>query len=50
MSKNGLECYNHFQELRNQLDMHREKLKEKVDDIWMDMIQKTKDYEASYLK
>ena len=32
-SKNefDLDCHNHFQEVRRQLDMHREKLKEKID-------------------
>ena len=45
-----LECHNHFQKIRRQLDMHREKIKKKVDEIYMGMIQKTKDFEASYLK
>jgi len=45
-----LECHNHFQEVRRQLDMHREKLKERVDDIYMEMIEKTKEFEASHLK
>ena len=49
-TKLDLECHNHFQEIRFQLDMHREKLKEKIDDIYMKMIQNTKGYEASYLK
>jgi len=51
MSKTGLDLdvHNHFQEVRLQIDMHREKLKEKIDDIYMEMIDKTKDFEAKYL-
>ena len=51
-NKNGLDlkCHNHFQEIRFQLDMHRERLKEKIDDIYMVMIDKTKEFESSYLK
>ena len=44
------ECHNHFQEIRFQLDIHREKLKEKIDEIYMEMIDKTKEFEASLLK
>ena len=43
-------CHKRFQELRFQLDQHREQLKEKIDDIYMEMIDKTKEFEASYLK
>ena len=52
LSKNGLnsDCHNHFQEVRRQLDIHREKLKEKVDDIYLEMIEKTKEFEATFLK
>ena len=51
-SKNGLDldCHEHFQKIRRQLDWHREKLKEKIDDFYMEMIEKTKEVEASYLK
>ena len=51
-SKNGLnlKCHNHIQEVRFQLDLHREKLKEKIDEICIEMIEKTKKIEASYLK
>ena len=51
LSKNkvDLDCHNHFQEIRFQLDMHREKLKEKIDEIYMEMIEKTKEFEMSYL-
>ena len=49
-TKLDLDCHNHFQEIRFQLDLHREKLKEKIDDIYMEMIKKTTEYEASYLR
>ena len=50
-SKNelALQCFDHFQELRRQIDLHREELKEKIndiqlknkiDDIALDMIDK----------
>ena len=45
-----LECHNHFQEVRHQLDMHRERLIEKINDIHMGMIEKTKEIKASYLQ
>jgi hypothetical protein len=45
-----LECHNHFQEVRRKIDLHREKLKEKIDDIYMNIIEETKLFEASYLK
>ena len=58
-SKNelALQCFDHFQELRRQIDLHREEskekindiqLKNKIDDIALDMIDKTKVCEASY--
>ena len=52
LSKNclDLDCHNHFQELRRQLDIHRETLKETVDEIYFDMIEKTKEFEDSFLK
>ena len=40
----------HFQEIRSQLDQHREQLKDKFDVTYMEMIDKTKEYEASHLK
>ena len=49
-TKLDLECHNHFQEIRFQIDQHREELKQRIDDIYMDMIEKTKEVEASYLK
>ena len=48
--KLDLDCHEHFQEIRFQLDQHREELKEKVDNIYMEMIEETKEYESSYLK
>jgi hypothetical protein len=45
-----LDVNNHFTEIRFKLDEHREELKEKVDDIYMEMIEKTKKFEAIYLK
>ena len=42
-----LDVHEHFQEIRFQLDEHREELKQKIDDIYMEMIQKTKTFEAA---
>ena len=49
-TKLDLDCHEHFQEIRFQLDQHREELKEKIDDIYMKMIDKTKEVESSCLK
>ena len=45
-----MDVHEHFQEIRFQLDEHRETLKGKIDDIYMQMIDKTKTFEATYLK
>jgi hypothetical protein len=45
-----LDVHEHFQEIRFKLDEYREELKVKIDDIYMEMIEKTKKFEASYLK
>ncbi len=45
-----LDVHNHFQEIRFKLDEHREVLKQKIDDIYMEMIEKTKKFETAYLK
>jgi hypothetical protein len=45
-----LDVHEHFQEIRFKLDEHREELKVKIDDIYMEMIEKTKKFEATYLK
>ncbi len=52
LSKNflNLDCHNNFQEIRFQFDYHREQLKEKIDYIYKEMIEKTKEFKASYLK
>ena len=42
--------YDHFQEMRFQIDEHRERLKVRIDDIALAMIDDTKKYEALYLK
>jgi hypothetical protein len=34
-----LECHKHFQEVRFQIDEHREELKKKIDDISLEMIE-----------
>ncbi len=42
--------FDHYQELRFQIDEHRERLKEKIDDIALAMIGDTKTNEAMFLK
>jgi hypothetical protein len=42
--------YDHFQEIRFQIDEHRERLKEKIDEIALKMIDDSKKYEAIYLR
>ena len=49
-TKLELDAHEHFQEIRFKLDEHREELKQKIDDIYMEMIDKTKKFEATYLK
>ena len=49
-TKFDLDCHNHFQEIRFQLDIHREKLKESIDDIYMEMIEETKEIETLCFK
>jgi hypothetical protein len=52
-TKLDLDVYNHYQELRFQIDQHREELKEKsdeIDEIALAMIDQTKKYEALYLR
>jgi len=49
-TKVDLDVHENFQEIRFKLDEHREVLKAKIDDIYMEMIQKTKKFEAAYLK
>ena len=45
-----LDVFEHFQEVRAKLDEYREIIKETIDDIYMTMIEKTKSFEATYLK
>jgi len=45
-----LDVHNHFAEIRFKLDEHREELKQRIDDIYMEMIEKTKKFEVVYLK
>jgi hypothetical protein len=49
-TKLDMDVFNHFQELRFQIDEHRERLKAKIDDVALEMIEKTKKCEAEYLK
>jgi hypothetical protein len=51
LGKNSLDlnCHNHFQELRFQIDEQRENLKAKIDEVALEMIDKTKQLEAKYL-
>jgi hypothetical protein len=44
------DVYNHFQEIRFQIDEQREELKKRIDDIALAMIAETKKYEIIYLK
>jgi hypothetical protein len=44
------DVYNHFQEIRFQIDEHREELKKRIDDIALAMIDKIKKHEEVYLK
>jgi hypothetical protein len=44
------DVYNYFHELRFQVDEHRERLKEKIDDIVLAMIDRIKKHEEAYLK
>ena len=44
------DVYNHFQELRFQIDEQREELKNRIDEIALEMIGKIKKHEEKYLK
>jgi hypothetical protein len=45
-----LDAFEHFKEMRFQIDEHREELKKRIDDIALAMIDETKKYETTYLK
>jgi hypothetical protein len=49
-AKLDLGVHEHFQEMRFKIDEQREKLKEKIDEIALEMIDKTKLFEATFLK
>ena len=51
-NKNALNsvCFNRFQEIRFKIDQRREELKQKIDEISLEMIDQVKEFEASYLK
>ena len=49
-TKLDMDVFNHFQELRFKIDEHRERLKAKIDDVALEMIEQTKKCEAEYLK
>ena len=42
------ECHDKFQEIRRKIDLRREELKAKIDQISLEMIEKTKLFEAAY--
>ena len=42
------ECHDHFSEMRRNIDLRREELKSKIDEICLEMIEKTKRFEAAY--
>ena len=45
-----MDAFDHYQELRFQIDEHRERLKEKIDEIALKMIDATKKHEEMYLR
>jgi hypothetical protein len=49
-TKLELDAFEHFKEIRFQIDEHRERLKERIDDIALKIIDETKKHEEAYLK
>jgi hypothetical protein len=49
-SKLESDVFDHFQEMRFQVDEHRERIKEKIDEIALEMIDKIKKHEESFSK
>jgi hypothetical protein len=49
-TKLDMDVYNHFQEIRFQIDEHREELKKRIDDIALAMIDATKKCQEKYLR
>jgi hypothetical protein len=43
------DIFEHFQEMRSQIDHHRDDLKKRIDDIALEMINQTEKYEEIYL-
>jgi hypothetical protein len=52
LNKNKIESdvFDHFQEIRFQVDEHREELKKRIDDIALAMIDETNKFQEKYLK
>ena len=48
-TKLDMDVFEHFQEMRFQIDEHRERIKERIDHIALAMIDQTKKYEIIYL-
>jgi len=42
-------CYDHFQEMRFEIDIHREKLKENIDEIALELIERLNAFESLYM-
>jgi hypothetical protein len=49
-NKNESDVFDHFQEIRFQIDEHREELKKRIDDIALAMIDETNKCQEKYLK
>ena len=43
-------CYDHFAEIRRKIDIHREEMKAKLDDIALKMIERTVVHEGKYMQ
>jgi len=44
------DVHSHFEEILSQIDQHRDKLKKRIDDIALSMLDETKNFEDIYLK
>jgi hypothetical protein len=49
-NKSESDVFDHFQDMRFQIDEHREESKKRIDDIALAMIDKVKEFEVIYLK
>ena len=45
-----LKCFEHFQEIRRKIDLQREELKNEIDKVALAMIDRTKEFEVSFMK